>query len=48
MENKEIEKINEDLGYLFDKINWGDSFLDAKAVCILNEIRGRISKLGEK
>jgi hypothetical protein len=45
---EEKMKIVEDLNYLFSKINWGDSFLDARAVSIMNEISHRIGKIGEE
>jgi len=31
-----MANINEDIDYLFSKINWGSSFLDAKAIDIMN------------
>lgn len=31
------QKLRKDLDYLFSKINWGDSFLDANAARIMNE-----------
>jgi len=40
--SKEILK---DFRYFCSKINFGDSFLDAKAVTIMNEIGGKIEKL---
>jgi len=43
-----ILKINEDLAYLFSKINWDTSFLDARAITIMNEIRSRINNLMEE
>jgi hypothetical protein len=44
---KTAKEINEDLSYLFSKINWGLSNLDAKAVTIMNEI-GKDIKMLEK
>jgi hypothetical protein len=35
--SKKREKLREDIKYLFDKIDWGASFLDAKAIQIMNE-----------
>lgn len=32
-----LDKWFKDLDYLYDKINWSESFLDAKAVEIMNE-----------
>ena len=34
---KNWEEIKKDIDYLFSKINWGESFLDAKAIAIMNE-----------
>lgn len=31
-----------DIDYLFSKINWGSSFLDAKAIRIMNELPNSI------
>jgi hypothetical protein len=42
---KTKEEIIEDLNYLFSKINWGTSFLDAKAITIMNEISKDIKEL---
>lgn len=39
------KEINEDLDYLYSKINWGASFLDSKAVTIMNELSGKIRDL---
>ena len=39
------KQINEDLDYLYSKINWGASFLDSKAVTIMNELSGKIRDL---
>lgn len=47
-QNKKIkswDKVREDIKYLFSKINWGQSFLDAKAVTIMNEFVSDIDKL---
>lgn len=43
-----ILEINEDLDYLFSKINIGLSFFDARAIKIMNEVRSTIKDLGEK
>lgn len=48
MANKTAKEIRENLNYLFDKINWGSSFLDAKAVTIMNEIGQDIINLEKK
>ena len=46
MKNKITAKeILKDFRYFCSKINFGDSFLDAKAVTIMNEIGGKIEKL---
>ena len=37
--------ILDDIDYLYGRINWKDSFLDAKAVMIMNELKERIFKL---
>jgi hypothetical protein len=42
---KTKEQINKDLAYLWDKINWGASFLDAEAIGIMNTIRNDINNL---
>lgn len=34
----------DDIDYLFKKINWGDSFLDARAVEIMNHLKSKIIK----
>ena len=39
------EQINKDLQYLFGRINWGDSFIDADAARIMNELPKRIYDL---
>jgi len=39
------KEIIEDLKYFYTKINFGASYLDAKAVTIMNEIEGKIIKL---
>jgi len=45
MKNKSWKEIKEDINYLFSKIDWGKSFLDAKAVTIMNEFIADIEKL---
>ena len=40
-----VKQILEDLDYLFKKINWGASFLDARAAQIMNEISNNIAAL---
>lgn len=37
-------KVLEDLDYLFSKINWGQSNLDAKAIQIMNSLKADITK----
>jgi len=39
-----MTNIREDIDYLFSKINWGSSFLDAKAVEIMNTLKTRIEE----
>jgi len=39
------KQINEELDYLYSKINWGTSFLDSKAITIMNELSGKIRDL---
>jgi hypothetical protein len=41
------DKINKDIEYLFSKIDWGESFLDARAVDIMNNLRKRIDRLNK-
>ena len=45
---KTTKEINEDIAYLFKKINWGSSFLDAKAVEIMNNLGKDIIELEKK
>lgn len=42
--DKKIELLDE-VGYLFSKINWGASALDAKAIEIMNELKSKIKTL---
>ena len=42
---KNWKEIKEDINYLFSKINWGASFLDAEAITIMNEFVSDIEKL---
>jgi hypothetical protein len=37
-----MSNLNDDIDYLFSKINWGASFLDAKAIEIMNTLKARI------
>ena len=39
-----MSNINEDIDYLFSKINWGSSFLDAKAIDIMNTLKSKIEE----
>lgn len=39
------KEIIQDLSYLHSKVNWGTSFLDAKAITIMNEFSEKIRKL---
>lgn len=44
-----VEDLHSDIDYLFGKINFGASFLDAKAVTIMNSLKSNISLIaGEK
>jgi hypothetical protein len=47
MNKKTAKEIRENLNYLFSKISWEHSFLDAKAVTIMNEIGQDIMNLEE-
>jgi hypothetical protein len=42
--SKERKKQFKDIEYLFSKIDWSKSFLDADAIRIMNEFRGDILK----
>jgi hypothetical protein len=42
--SKERKNQFKDIEYLFSKINWSKSFLDADAIRIMNEFRGDILK----
>lgn len=39
-----MSNISEDIDYLFSKINWGSSFLDAKAIDIMNTLKAKIEE----
>ena len=39
-----MKTINEKIDYLFSKINWGSSNLDAKAIEIMNNLKADIQK----
>lgn len=41
---KETKQIKENIDYLFSKINWGDSALDAKAITIMNTLKKDIDE----
>lgn len=43
-----MNKLSEDIQYLFSKINWQQSFLDAKANQILNTFSNRIGDLEDR
>ena len=43
--NETIDKVIKDISYLHSKVNWGTSFLDAKAVQIMYEWAKDIRKL---
>jgi hypothetical protein len=42
------KKINENIDYLFSKIDWGRSWLDAAAITIMNNLRKDINALEEQ
>lgn len=42
---KTKEQICKDIEYLFGKIDWASSFLDAEAITIMNELRRDILNL---
>lgn len=45
----ELKKVLEGIDYLFGRVNWGESNLDAQAIDVMNNLRGRIRKgFGEK
>ena len=44
---KTKKEIIEDIRYLFSKINWGQSFLDAKAIDIMNTLTRDIEEISE-
>lgn len=39
------EELQADVKYLFEKINWADSFLDARAVSIMSDLESKIQTL---
>ena len=39
-----MQEINKKIDYLFSKINWKDSFLDAKAIDIMNNLKTDIER----
>ena len=47
MNKEQIKEIQSDIDYLFSKINWKDSFLDAKAIRIMNGLSKRIDNLSQ-
>lgn len=42
------EEINNNISYLFEKIDWGKSWLDSKAIDIMNNLSKNIKKLEEQ
>jgi len=38
------KRFQRELAYLFSKINWKDSCLDARAISIMNEMPGEVSE----
>ena len=38
-------KTSEKVHYIFKKVNWGQSFLDAEAIGYMNEVLNEIEKL---
>lgn len=47
MKSKKIELLNKDIAYLFSKIDFGKSFLDAKAITIMNNLGKSIDAIEE-
>ena len=45
---KTSKEIVEDLDYLFQKVNWDKSWLDSKAIVIMNEVFFDIKRLDRK
>lgn len=45
---KTADEINKNLDYLFSKIDWGKSALDAEAITIMNEVCSDIKALEKK
>lgn len=43
--SKTAKEIIENIKYLFGRINWRHSFLDAKAICIMNNLSKDIKNL---
>ena len=39
-----MDEINKNIDYLFSKINWADSALDAKSISIMNNLKNDIIK----
>lgn len=48
MANITAKDLNDRIDYLFKKINWADSPLDAEAVMIMNELKGWVRDLETK
>jgi len=47
-EKNKIQELKDDFDYLCVKINWKDSFLDAKAIQIMNGFKSRLDNLKSK
>lgn len=45
MKNQILQSLVDDFNYLCSKVNWGSSFLDARAVEIMNTLSKRIKAL---
>jgi hypothetical protein len=46
--HEELDEISSDIDKLFNKINWGSSFLGAPEVQIMNTLQPRLKALIEK
>lgn len=45
---EDLETLLEDVQHLFEKINWSDSPMDARAIRVMNGLRPRIKELVER
>lgn len=42
-----VDLLKKDISYLFSKINWGASSLDARSIHIMNNINARIDEISK-